>query len=153
MGRMDDLDSIAKTVQGVRVSKEASDLPQSAAGDLFVVSGGRVKIIQIMGKVDTIIENQACNAKISHDPDVGAAADLCADALITADAVGTNYGITGTVANALVVASHAYLVAQAAPLILPAGVITLTTDASNTGQVSWDILYVPIDRGARVEVA
>ena len=107
-------------------------------------------LMQIMGEVTTTIQAQACNLKISHDPDEGAAADLCANLDVNGKALGTKFGITGTVANALVGASHAYLVAQAAPLILPAGIITLTTSATNTGSVKWDVIYIPIDEGARI---
>lgn len=151
MSVLDELAALRKSVVGAKVSRATADLPQTATGNLFTITGGRVLIMQIMGEVTTIIQNQACNTKISHDPDVGAAADLCAVLDIANKAVGTNFGITGTVANAMVGASHAYLVAQAAPMILPAGVITLTTAASNTGKVKWDVLYVPIDEGAAIE--
>ncbi len=150
MSVLNELDGLRKAVIGERVSKASAALPQTATGNLFTVTGGRVMVLQIMGEVTTIIQNQACNTKLSHDPDVGAAADICAVLDIANDAVGTNYGITGTVADAMVGASHAYLVAQASPLILPAGVITLTTAASNTGAVKWDVLYIPIDEGARI---
>ena len=150
MAILNDLDGIRKAVVGDIVSRATAGLPATTTGNLFTVAGGRVRVLQILGEVTTIIQAQACNAKLSHNPDVGAAADICADLDLNADAVGTNYGITGTVANAMLGASHAYLVAQAAPLILPAGKITLTTDATNTGSVKWDVIYVPIDTGARI---
>jgi hypothetical protein len=150
MSVLNEADAFTGGVLGVRVSKATAALPQTTTGNLFTITGGRVMVKQICGEVTTIIQNQANNTKISHDPDVGAAADLCAVLDIANDAVGTNYGITGTVANAMVGTSHAYLVGQAAPLILPAGVITLTCAASNTGSVKWDLFYVPIDEGARV---
>lgn len=153
MSVLDDLDGIRKAVTGVLVSRATATLPQTATGNIFTISGGRVKLIQIIGEVTTIIQNQACTAKLSCNPTVGAAADICGAVAITNDAVGTLYGITGAVADGLVVTSHAYLVSQAAPLFLPAGVITLTTSASNTGSVKWDVLYVPIDSGASIEAA
>ncbi len=151
MSVLNDIDGLRKAVIGERVSRATATLPQTATGDLFTVTGGRVLIIQLLGEVTTIVQNQANDTKLSHDPDVGAAVDICTALDIANDAVGVNYGITGAVGDALVGASHAYLVAQANPIILPAGVITLTCAASNTGSVKWDILYVPIDEGARIE--
>ena len=150
MGIYNGGDALRKAVVGELVSKGTATLPQTTAGNLFSVVGGRVRILQIMGEVTTVIQTQANATKLSHDPDVGAAVDICTGLDISADAVGTNYGITGAVASAMLGASHAYLVGQAAPLILPAGVITITCAASNTGSVKWDVLYVPIDEGARV---
>lgn len=151
MGILNDLDGIRKAVVGEIVSRPTATLPATTTGNLFSVVGGRVRVLQILGEVTTNIGAGLCNAKLSHNPDVGAAADICANLDIDGDAAGTNYGITGTVGNAMVGASHAYLVAQAAPLILPAGKITLTTSATRTGSVKWDVIYVPIDTGARIE--
>lgn len=151
MSVYDELSGLRKSVVGERVSRPTAALPATTTGNLFSITGGRVMVIQIMGEVTTIIEAQACNVKLSCDPDEGAAADICANLDVNGKIKGTNFGITGTVANAMVGASHAYLVAQAAPLILPAGKITCTTSATNTGSVKWDVLYVPIDAGARIE--
>jgi len=150
MGVLNDVDGIRKAVMGELVSRAAATLPQTTTGSLFTVTGGRVMILQLAGEVTTIIQTQANDTKLEFDPDVGAAADIAIALDISADAVGTNYGITGAVGAAMVGASHAYLVAQANPLIVPAGTIDLTCAASNTGSVKWDILYVPIDIGARI---
>jgi hypothetical protein len=41
-------------------------------------------------------------------------------------------------------------VAQAAPLIVAAGTIDLSTAATNTGATKWLVRYIPIDPGAAV---
>jgi len=150
MSVLNDLNAIRLAVLGERVSRATAVLPATTTGNLFTIAGGRVMIMQIMGEVTTIIQAQACNVKLSHDPTEGAAADICANADVNGLIKGTNIGITGAVAGAMVIASHAYLVAQAGRLILPAGVITCTTSATNTGSVKWDIIYIPIDDGATI---
>lgn len=147
---MGDIDALRKAVLGEKVSRATAALPATTTGNLFTITGGRVMILQLAGEVTTNIEAQACNVKLSCDPDEGAAADICANLDVNGKIKGTNFGITGAVGTAMVGASHAYLVAQATPLILPAGVITCTTSATNTGSVKWDVIYIPIDDGAKI---
>jgi len=146
------LKPVQQAVLGEQVSRATDTLPATTTETLFTVTG-KVMLLQIMGEVTTVIQTQACNTKLSFNPTVGAAADICSNLNISAKAVGENFGITGTVATAMVGDSHAYLLAQATPLILPAGVITLTTAATNTGSVKWDLFYIPIDLDATVTAA
>jgi len=127
-------------------------LPQDSTCPLFNVVGGRVAITQIIGEVTVVIETQANNTKLTANPTGGSAVDLCGANNISADAVGTLYGITGTVGNAMV-ASNGALVPQAAEIIVGEGTIDLDCAAENTGEIKWTIYYIAMDDGAYVTAA
>lgn len=138
---------------GRRIDRAAANLPQTAAGALFNIVGGRVLITGIVGEVTTAIQNQANNAKLQANPTTGTTVDLCAVLNIANDEVGTLYGITGLFSDAMVGVN-----AGAGPwphraIVVAPGSIDLDCSASNTGQVKWSIWYVPLDEGARVEAA
>lgn len=124
-------------------------LPASEASPIFTVTG-KVKILDIIGEVTTVIQTQADNAKLVANPTVGADVDLCAVNNITADAVGTIYSITGTLADAMVATTSGAVPAQVAPVLVAAGSIDLNCSATNTGSVKWLVRYQPVDPGAAV---
>lgn len=133
-----------------RVSRATAALPQTTAETLVTITGGRVILANIIGEVTTVIQTQADNAKLVFNPtEAGASTDICAVLNITAKAVGTLFSITGTVATAL--QSGLWLTTtMATPLILSEGTIDLDCAASNTGNVQWDVYYLPLDEGATV---
>ena len=142
--------------RGMKTERATAALPQTAAGALFTVTGGRLLLTGIIGEVTTVIQTQADNTKLTFDPtDAGATQDLCAVLDITADAVGTMYSITGTPATAmqdgLNFLSPNKVLAQA--VILKPGSILLDCAASNTGAVKWTAFWVPIDATARLAAA
>lgn len=141
---------------GQTVNRATAALPQTAAGALFTISTGRVLVTSIIGEVTTVIQTQANATKLTFDPtDAGATQDLCATTDITADAVGTMYSITGTVATVLQDALN-FLPSNkvlALPLVLKPGSVLLDCAASNTGSVKWTLTYWPIDTGASVVAA
>lgn len=138
---------------GIRVDRATDTLPQTADEALFTITGGRVMIVGLIGEVTTVIQTQANNTKLKFNPTAtGGDQDLCAVLDITADAVGTLYSITGTPATAM---SSSLLfmppnLGLAGPLVLSEGDIELDCAASNTGSVSWSLIYVPWDEGAEV---
>ncbi len=134
------------------VQRATSVLPQTIQSSLFTVTG-RIKLLSIIGEVTTVIQTQADNTKIVSNPTVGADVDLCAVLDISAGAVGTNYTITGTLADAMTKITSGAGVHQASPLIVTPGTIDLNCAASNTGSVKWFIEYESIDPGAFVFVA
>jgi len=136
---------------GFRVDRAAAALPATTAGSLFTVTG-KILVLGILGEVATTIQTQACTAKISADPTTGTTVDLCGTLDITADAVGTFYGITGTFATAMVGAGVAAPF-PALPIAVNTGAIILTTGATNTGTVSWSLWYLPLEEGATVVAA
>lgn len=133
-----------------RISYATAALPQSTATSLFTITGGRVLLANIIGEVTTVVQTQGDNAKLVFNPtESGASTDICAVLNITAAAVGTLFSITGTLATAL--QSGLWLTAaMATPLILSEGTIDFSCSASNTGNVKWDIYYLPLDDGAVV---
>lgn len=142
-----------KNVNGVYFEHRAlATLPATAATPYFTVTG-RVKLISIIGEVTTLVQTQACNAKLISNPTVGADVDLCAVLDITASAVGAQFSITGTLANAMVKTTSGAGVFQAAPLLIMPGTIDFSTSATNTGATKWRVEYVPVDAGARIFAA
>ena len=132
------------------VTKAAANLPQSTQSALFTITGGRIRVLGIYGEVTTIIETKANNTKLVSNPTVGADVDLCAVNDITADAVGTIYTITGTLANAMVATTSGAVPDQAAKVVVAAGTIDLSCAASNTGATKWVLQYEAIDPGVTV---
>ena len=149
-------DQLRALLCGVKVSRATAALPQSTAGALFTVTGGRVLVTSLVGEVTAVIQTQADNTKLTFDPtDAGATQDLSAVLDITADAVGTCYSLTGTPGTALQDALN-FLPSNkvlAQPLVLKPGSILLDCAASNTGSVKWDLCYIPYDNGASVAAA
>lgn len=138
---------------GRKVDRATAVLPQTTAGTLFTVTGGRILLTALVGEVTTVIQTQANNTKIQAVPTTGTAVDLCAVLDISADEVGCLYGITGTFATALVGANAGATVIPSVPVIVPVGAIKLNCAASNTGSVKWTLTYVPLDDGASVVAA
>ena len=144
---------------GVSVSRATAALPQTATGNIFTVTG-RVLVKRLIGEVTTVLTATATNLKVGFDP-TGADAntDLSANLLVTSDPVGTLYTIVGVAATATKESgvTHMVLPANAIPtegIVLTTGVITLTTDASNTtGRVKWDIDYVALTAGSTIVAA
>jgi hypothetical protein len=135
------------------VARATDTLPATADEALFTITGGRVLLMQIIGEVTTVIQTQTNNTKLKFNPTAtGADTDICAVLNISADAVGTLYGITGTIADAMI-DGLLQVKAQVAPLILSEGDIELDCAATNTGSVKWDMWYVPMDDGATVAAA
>lgn len=118
--------------------------------NIFQVNG-RVKILQILGQVETTIGAGSGGANFTFIPTVGATTvqNFCATSNIAALPVGAQLGITGTLSAALVVATTSGLmVAEAAPVIIKAGIISFTQPTTTTGFVSFKVSYQAIDPGA-----
>ena len=140
---------------GFRVDKAAANLPQVVGTDYFTISGGRVLVTLILGEVTTLIQTLANATKLVYNPtDAGADQDLCATLDITADAVGTIYHISGTVADALRDnLNFGRGTLFAAPLILKPGTLALNCAGSATGATKWSLWYIPLEDGASVAVS
>lgn len=138
---------------GLMVSKATAALPQGTAAAIFNIVGGRVAITQIIGEVTTIIQTTANNTKLVGNPTTGTSADICAVLDITADEVGTLYGISGLNTDAMIGINAGALPAQVRSVILAAGSLDLNCAGSATGSVKWNIFYYPIDDGAYIEAA
>jgi hypothetical protein len=153
MGVLDDGAGFRKMQLGIMVERATATLPQTTAEALFNVVGGRVAITQIVGQVTTAIENKANNTKLIANPTTGTSVDMCAVLNIAADEVGTLYGISGTISDAMIGINAGLVPAQLRDVIVNVGSIDLACAASNTGSVKWVLFYYPIDDGAYVEAA
>lgn len=137
------------------LERPTAALPQTAAAGLFRITGGKVRILSIIGEVTTLIQTQANNTKlqfVSVAP--GSTTDMCAVLDITAKAVGSLFSITGTLATAMKVTTNNMVVPAddlARPgMVLGPGDIKLNCAASNTGAVKWTINYEKVDEGANI---
>ena len=124
--------------------KTTASLPANTQWVLFTVTW-RIKLLSIIWEVTTIIQTQACNTKIVANPTVWADVDMCAVLDTTASAVGSQFSITWTLANAMVKTTSWTWVFQAAPLLVMPWSIDLNTAATNTWSVKWMIQYESID--------
>jgi hypothetical protein len=146
--------------QWIQVTQPAVALPATTTGQIFRVKGGRVLVKSLVGEVTTVIQTQADNLKVtskkldSASVAVGTAKDIAADVNITALEVGSLYFVEGDgTAGVLSTAGGAYIGPNSGMWIAPQGEIYLTTSATNTGAMKWDIWYQPLDPGAYVEPA
>lgn len=146
--------SVRGVTQGILVERATGALAQTGDLALFTITGGRIVLVALVGEVTTVIQNQANATLIKLNPTAtGADQDLCAALDIANDAVGTQYTITGTVADALVDDLLIGNGVLASPLVLSEGDIELECAASNTGAVQWSIIYAPLDSDATVAAA
>lgn len=133
-------------------------LPATTTGQLFRVRGGRVVVRAMVGEVTTLIQTQACNVKVSSkkldntSTAVGSAVDVAANVDITAREVGGMYFVEGDgTAGVLSNAGAAFIGPNSGSWVAPQGEIYLTTSATNSGAMKWDLYYQPLDAGAFVE--
>lgn len=143
---------------GVKVSRATATLPQSTAGTLFTVTGGRVILTSILGEVTTVIQTQANATKLQSVPTTGTTVDLSATKDITALEVGGFLSLTPDLdatpfSVALQQQNAGATTLPALGIVIPVGAIKLNCAASNTGSIKWDLTYIPLDDGASVAAA
>ena len=146
------MEKYPKTLGTRVVERTAAVLPATTATAYFTVTG-RVLLTQIVGEVTTIASATATSIKLIANPTVGADVDLCTATVITSDAAGTIYNITGTLSDALVATTSGAVIAQANSILVAAGTIDLDATATNTGATKWTLHYIPLDYNSKVEVA
>jgi hypothetical protein len=146
--------------QWIQISQPAVALPATTTGQLFRVRGGRVLVRGLLGEVTTLIQTQACNTKVSSKKldnssvAVGTAVDVASNLDITAIEVGGFLWVEGDGTALVKATAGASLIgANSGMWIAPQGEIYITTAATNTGAIKWDLWYQPLDTGAFVEAA
>jgi hypothetical protein len=135
---------------GRTVQRAAANLPQTATGNLFAVTGGRVVVTSIVGQVTTVIQAQANAVKLRATPTVGAVNDMSGTVDINAAAVGSLLAATGLAGDALVLSTGGAVSMGRNPILVAVGNIGLNTAASSTGQIKWTLTYIAYDIGAAV---
>ncbi|MFD9256933.1 hypothetical protein [Streptomyces sp. NPDC059538] len=139
---------------GTKVDKATATLPASTTGSLFTVTGGRVMVTSIVGRVTTGIQAQANAIKLVATPSgSGAVNDLSGTVESNGLAAGGLLSITGLAGDAMVKSTGGGISTLRNPVIVAAGAIGLNTAATNTGSVEWSMTYIPLDDGASVAAA
>lgn len=138
----------------------------TANDNLFTVTG-KVLINLLVGEVTTVVATTT-TLKLQR---LTGTVDMCAATTITTDAVGTMYiysGDRGAVLNCTLAATDIPVVGFAdlagGPLspvafgLSPAGVNASETirhvlDGAGSGAIQWDLYYIPLSKGSKVEAA
>lgn len=140
---------LAAIALGTRVESGIKTVPQNALDALFTITGGKVAVMGVIGEVTTVIGGTTPSAKLVANPTVGADTDIVTAVAVTADPVGTLYGVA-TVGGALQVLESAAPLNQT-PFVLKPGTLDLQVSAADaTGAIKWSLFYVPVDDGASV---
>jgi hypothetical protein len=147
--------SVRLISEGILVARATATLPATATGNIFTVSGGRILVVALVGEVTTAVQNQACTLAIGSAPTVGVGSTtaLGTASSIIAAPIGTHFGINPGSATATDLTTQAGVAVPAARFIADVGTLTITTSATNTGSVKWDLIYVPWDNAASVVAA
>ncbi len=140
---------------GAFVTKSIS--PTAATVDLFTVTG-RVKVLELFGRVTTAMDATVTTIKPVFDATVTASVtDLAGTVAVTSDALGQLYSIVGVAATGTTESAGVYLLPAAKlaaeGIILPAGKIQMTGSAANAGVIEWTVVYVPVSTGASIVAA
>jgi hypothetical protein len=141
-------------IPGTLAVKAAQALPQNATATLFTVTG--TVIVQFMaGVVTTALGATVTSLSLGNTPTGGAnaPASIATSAVVTSKALGTLYVPTFSATTGLAAAPlQANVLAPIAPadFVVPAGVITWTTTANDTGQMAWYLIWTALDSAASV---
>lgn len=122
-------------------------LPGTATGTLFTITGS-VVVLGLVGVVTTVFSSTAVNITLGI---TGSASELAADpaAAFTSTAVGDALQLPATLGGVLPAAvSSKASAASLDAFILEATNLTITTDATNTGALTWCLAWVPLRRKA-----
>lgn len=146
---------LRETQFGLLVTKSALALPQTATSTLYTVSGGNVLVTGLLGVVSSATGSTVTTLSLGTVPVTGTAeaAGMATAVAITSLEAGTWVGVQASSgkAGALVVGSDGgKTLFLPTPFVVPAGTITWTTSAGDTGGMSWYLTYVPLDTGASV---
>lgn len=130
----------------------------TGAINMFTIAGGPIKVLELVGIVTTIVQAQATSTKITVTTTSPAATvDLSAAAVdLTGAAAGSSIrhinttGILTVVAAGFVMEGNAFATNDTQYLV-PAGTMQINNaSASNTGQITWYMRYVPLAPGVTV---
>jgi hypothetical protein len=159
MSVYDNATAFRRAVLGARSSKSITTLGGSTK-TLFNVTGGRVLVTSLVGRVTTAIGATTSNLKLVYNPTAaGTSFDMCTAVDIASDAVEQTYYITGSVAStgALLVGGA---VGQANPVfedgyLIQAGAIeaNFSADPTGAGAIEWTITWISYDDGATAAAA
>ncbi|MBU0778339.1 hypothetical protein KKF82_08790 [Patescibacteria group bacterium] len=137
-----------------QTTERATAVLTAATVPLFTISGGRIKVTQIIGEITTGMQVLLTNVRLQSNPTVGTTRNLCVNTNISGYAIGDLLGIDGINTSALLPpASSGVVEAQTMGVIVKAGTIDVISSAAPTGSIRWTLKWVPIDAGAAVVAA
>lgn len=135
----------------------ASKAPADVGTDsLFTITGGRVEILHIEGRVTTQLQAASRTLKLQFSPTSAVGdTDLSAvSADVTGLTVGKKLSITGTLATAMSIANNELSLRQATGFILEPGTIKVVSSSTDiTGVILWQANWRPFDVGAVLSAA
>jgi hypothetical protein len=136
--------------------RAAEHLPHTDTVTLFTVIGGKVQVNLLVAEC-TVSVGGAETMQLAFNPDYAGAstANLTAATTVTTVVEGDILTLTGAIGDAMNPISSATAASAnnltSGPIILPAGIITLVTNASEAGTFKWVLCYIPLEAGAYVE--
>ena len=134
--------------------ERATAVLTAATVPIFTISGGRIKVTQIIGEITTVMENIAILVRLQANPTSGTTRNLCANLDIDTYAEGDLLGITGVNTDAMLPpATSGVVEAQTMGVIVQEGTIDIISAAAPTGSIKWTLKYIPLDEGASVAAA
>lgn len=150
-------EQLRRLLFGTRVTKTGVS-PINGSASLFTVTGGKVVVLGLVGEVTTAMSSTATSINVQYKKSGGTAVDVSAATVVTSDAIGTLYGVTGVAADLLSAQTVAGTEAPNVtfvqnlkyPIVVDAGDFELLGTAAQTGVTAWTLLYVPLDDGAAV---
>jgi hypothetical protein len=147
--------SVRLIALGSTSARATATLPATASGNIFTVTGGRIIIVSLVGEVTTAVQNQACTIALGYAPTVGTGSttNLGTASSIIAAPIGTHFGFNPGGATVTDLATQAGVALPSAGILVDAGAVQITTSATNTGSVKWDLAYIPYDNGVSVAAA
>jgi len=162
MGIWIDPASIRQIMLGAYATKTTT-ATTNGSQNLFTVAGGLVVVTGLVGIATVAFDGTVTSINLQHTPTGGAAADIAAATVVTSDAVGTIYTVTGVAAEGLSLqtaggaeaptVTFGKLWQSGGGLVLPAGVVTYLGTAADAGTVAWHLTYTPLEASASVVAA
>jgi len=140
---------------GIPLFRATNVTPQGAADDIaiFNIVGGRVLLTSIVGEITTLL-GVVGNMGLEEQPTLGTDELICAVVAAGAYAAGDTMSITGDPGDAMVPAATGGSPGMRRQgVVLRVGDLAWTCSAADTGAMSWQITYIPIDDGAYMTVA
>ena len=127
--------------------------------DLFVITGGPIKVLSLIGIVTTIIGGASNGDLQLVTTDPAATVDFnAAPVAIDSDASGTSYmnlnttGIFTPVTAGFVLSANSFATNET-EYLCPIGTIHFRGSAAQTGVISWYLRYIPLSPLSRVVAA
>jgi hypothetical protein len=145
---------------GLRVRRAAAQLPQHAVGNLFTVTGGRIRLIQLIGEYTVAANGAQPSTLIAQYLGSLAGASAVALSVVSAALAGavktSHLWLPAAPGSAL----SSDLLGQGGQIpflsnVLPPGTVQIDPTATNQvdARVQWDLYYVPVDLNATVAAA